>query len=181
MKGRKMKTRTKTLIISILFVSMLIPVCVDAKPSTKKMSRDSKMQRDSGPRSGRQDRQDRQPGRGDGILPALQKLDLTEEQRTQIKTIRDDSKENMKVAREAVMEAQRNLRQAVISDANEAVIRSVASAIGDAIGNEAILKVSVMTQIKTVDKVSLKEIIGSLTKERLAEVYEGMKLVMDIS
>jgi len=38
-----------------------------------------------------------------------------------------------------------------------------------------------MTQIKTVDKVSLKEKIGSLTKERIAEVYEGMKLVMDIT
>ncbi len=37
------------------------------------------------------------------------------------------------------------------------------------------------TQIKTVDKVSLKEKIGSLTKDRIVEVYEGMKLVMDIS
>ena len=38
-----------------------------------------------------------------------------------------------------------------------------------------------MTQIKTVDKISLKEMIGSLRKDRIAEVYEGMKLVMDIS
>ncbi len=38
-----------------------------------------------------------------------------------------------------------------------------------------------MTQIKTVDKASLREMIGSLKKDRLAEVYEGMKLVMDIS
>ena len=38
-----------------------------------------------------------------------------------------------------------------------------------------------MTQIKTVDKNSLREIIGSLAKKRLAEVYEGMKLIMDIS
>ena len=37
-----------------------------------------------------------------------------------------------------------------------------------------------MTQIKTVDKISLKEKIGSLTKDRIAEVYEGIKLVMDI-
>ena len=37
-----------------------------------------------------------------------------------------------------------------------------------------------LTQIKTVDKHSLKEKIGSLTKERLADVYEGMKLIMDI-
>ncbi len=37
-----------------------------------------------------------------------------------------------------------------------------------------------MTQIKTVDKASLKENMGSLTKERLSQVYKGMKLVMDI-
>ena len=37
-----------------------------------------------------------------------------------------------------------------------------------------------MTQIKNVDKVSLKENIGSLTKERVSDVYKGMKLVMDI-
>jgi len=37
-----------------------------------------------------------------------------------------------------------------------------------------------MTQIKTVDKLSLKEKIGTLSKERLTQVYDGMKLVMDI-
>ncbi len=37
-----------------------------------------------------------------------------------------------------------------------------------------------MTQIKTVDKSSLKEKIGSLTKDRMAEVHEGMRLIMDI-
>ncbi|MDZ7700318.1 MAG: type II toxin-antitoxin system PemK/MazF family toxin [Deltaproteobacteria bacterium] len=36
-----------------------------------------------------------------------------------------------------------------------------------------------VTQIKTVDKSSLTEKIGSLSNERLAEVYQGMKLVMD--
>ena len=37
-----------------------------------------------------------------------------------------------------------------------------------------------LTQIKTVDKHSLKEKIGTLTQKRLADVYEGMKLIMDI-
>ncbi len=36
-----------------------------------------------------------------------------------------------------------------------------------------------MTQIKTVDKNSLKEKIGSLTKERMGQIYEGMKIIMD--
>ena len=37
-----------------------------------------------------------------------------------------------------------------------------------------------VTQIKTVDKNSLKKKIGTLSRDRMAEVYEGMKLVMDI-
>lgn len=37
-----------------------------------------------------------------------------------------------------------------------------------------------MTQIKTVDKANLKEMIGSLSKARMLEVYEGLKLVMEI-
>ena len=37
-----------------------------------------------------------------------------------------------------------------------------------------------MTQIKTVDKLSLRGKIGTLSKERLEQVCLGMKLVMDI-
>ncbi len=37
-----------------------------------------------------------------------------------------------------------------------------------------------VTQIKTVDKKSLQEKIGSLSKSRMSEVYEGIKLIMDI-
>ncbi len=32
---------------------------------------------------------------------------------------------------------------------------------------------------QTVDKRSLKEKIGTLSKDRLAEIYEGMTLIMD--
>ena len=37
-----------------------------------------------------------------------------------------------------------------------------------------------MTQIKTVDKRSLKEKIGTLSKDRMAQVYKGVKLIMDL-
>jgi mRNA interferase MazF len=36
------------------------------------------------------------------------------------------------------------------------------------------------TQIKSVDKNSVKEKIGTLSKEKMAEVYEGLKLVLTI-
>lgn len=37
-----------------------------------------------------------------------------------------------------------------------------------------------MTQIKSVDKESLIELIGSLSGEKMEEVAQGMKLVMDV-
>jgi mRNA interferase MazF len=37
-----------------------------------------------------------------------------------------------------------------------------------------------VTQIKAVDKKSLREKIGTLSNERMAEVYQGIKLVMNI-
>lgn len=37
-----------------------------------------------------------------------------------------------------------------------------------------------VTQVKSVDKQSLREKIGTLSKEKMAEVYEGLKLVMSI-
>ncbi len=36
-----------------------------------------------------------------------------------------------------------------------------------------------VTQIKSVDKSSLREKIGTLSKERLNQVYQGLKLVID--
>jgi mRNA interferase MazF len=37
-----------------------------------------------------------------------------------------------------------------------------------------------VTQIKSVDKRSIKEKIGTLSKEKISEVIDGMKLVMSI-
>jgi len=37
-----------------------------------------------------------------------------------------------------------------------------------------------VTQIKSVDKNSLREQIGTLSEQRMAEVQQGLKLVMDL-
>ena len=77
------------------------------------------------------------------------------------------------------------------SKLNTVIVAAITSTLkfGELPGNVALLKgeanlpkrsVVNMTQIKTVDKSSLKEKIGSLSKDRISEVYEGMKLVMDI-
>jgi mRNA interferase MazF len=38
-----------------------------------------------------------------------------------------------------------------------------------------------VTQIKSVDKASIKEMIGTLSKKKQDEVHDGLKLVMNIS
>ncbi len=38
-----------------------------------------------------------------------------------------------------------------------------------------------VTQIKSVDKQSIREKIGTLSKKRMGEVQEGLKLVMNLS
>ncbi len=35
------------------------------------------------------------------------------------------------------------------------------------------------TQLKSVDKISLREKIGSLSKKRMNEIYQGLRLIMD--
>jgi len=38
-----------------------------------------------------------------------------------------------------------------------------------------------MTQIKTVDKCSLREKIGTLSKDRMIQVHKGLNLIMDLT
>ena len=37
-----------------------------------------------------------------------------------------------------------------------------------------------VSQIKSVDRKSIKENIGALSEKRMAEVYQGLRLVMSI-
>ncbi len=77
------------------------------------------------------------------------------------------------------------------SKLNTAIVLAITSNMrfGDLPGNVTLQKgeanmpkksVVNVTQIKTVDKDSLKEMIGSLSKERMAKVYDGIRLIMDM-
>jgi len=37
-----------------------------------------------------------------------------------------------------------------------------------------------VSQIKSVDKKSIKENIGALSEKKMAEVYQGLKLIMNM-
>ena len=89
----------------------------------------------------------------------LRQLDLTDEQREQIKGILEANQEGLETARKAVRDATKSLHEAVIKGAGEADIRAAATALGTAIGNEAVLRSAMMTSVKQV-----------LTPEQLAEL-----------
>jgi Spy/CpxP family protein refolding chaperone len=118
------------------------------------------------PRFGQQGPQRPGPGQGQGlpILRALRQLDLTQEQRDEVRTIVDVSQEDADAAMEAMQAARTTLHEAVINGSDEETVRAAATALGKAIGDEAVLRVGVMAQIKEV-----------LTEEQRAELQTLME------
>lgn len=104
----------------------------------------------------------------------MRQLDLTDEQREQIKGILEANQEGLETAREAVQDATKALHEAVINDAGEADIRAAATGLGTAIGNEAVLRSAMMASVKQVltpDQLAqLEKIKGRVRKlhQRLA-------------
>ena len=162
-----MKTRTLTLSILLLAV-ILAPLAMAEKPAPR------------GPHGGqgRGNFQGRpggfggHPGMGQGdigqfILGRMgDKLELTDEQRTEIKGIFEDSKEDREALRTAVQEGMKALHEAT-EDGTEAEIIAAGQALGDALTNQALEKSATMKAVKAV-----------LTDEQVAQLDEikaGMK------
>jgi Spy/CpxP family protein refolding chaperone len=102
------------------------------------------------------------PGGGQNVIGiVLHELDLTDAQRQQVQEIAAESKTKLESARSAVRKAQKALDDAVINDGNEAAIRSAATALGTAQGDEAVLRAQMLIKIKAV-----------LTSDQVAELKE---------
>jgi Spy/CpxP family protein refolding chaperone len=100
------------------------------------------------------------PGGGQNVIGiVLHELDLTDAQRQQVQEIAAESKTKLESARSAVRKAQKALDDAVINDGNEAAIRSAATALGTAQGDEAVLRAQTLIKIKAV-----------LTSDQVAEL-----------
>jgi periplasmic protein CpxP/Spy len=104
---------------------------------------------------------------GDGtargqIHKVLQKLDLNDQQKQQIKEILESHRQAMEQARQARLEAVKAYGQAVRAG-EESSIRSSAAAVGTAMADAAMLRIQVMTAVKAV-----------LTPEQLQKL-EAMK------
>ncbi|MEN8126790.1 MAG: Spy/CpxP family protein refolding chaperone [Planctomycetota bacterium] len=152
--------KTKTLTISILLLAMVLTPLAMAQPG-------------GGPRGGHGPRGGGYGGHpgpsgdmGGFLLGRLaDKLELTEEQRAEIKAIMEGTQPEAQEAREAVGEAMKALHEAT-ADGTEAEIVAAGKAVGDAMTEQALLRAATMKQIKEV-----------LTDEQLAK-FEELKAEM---
>ena len=96
---------------------------------------------------------------GVGILLRLKdKFELTDEQVTKLEAVQV----KVKASREAVQAKRNALQEAVKSGAEESAIRAAATELGNAIGDQAVLKVSAKTEIDGIltdaQKAKLEEV-----------------------
>jgi Spy/CpxP family protein refolding chaperone len=104
------------------------------------------------------------PAAQEGFGRLIRRLDLTDEQRTKIWEILSQARPDAQTAREAVAKARENLQNAVTSGATEEQIRSAATALGTAIGNQAALQAKTLAAAKAV-----------LTDEQRAQLEQMQK------
>jgi Spy/CpxP family protein refolding chaperone len=77
-------------------------------------------------------------------------LDLTDEQKSQLRKIQEQGKSDAEAVQTAVADARDALHDAVIGGTAEAQIRAAATALGEAIGNQAILHAKTVAAAKAV-------------------------------
>jgi Spy/CpxP family protein refolding chaperone len=170
-----MKTRTLTLSILLLAV-VLAPLAMAEEPARR------------GPRGGQGPGNFHGRPGGFGGLPGMgqddigrfilgrmgDRLELTEEQRTEIKGIFEDSKEDRQASRTAVQEGMKALHEAT-EDGTEAEIIAAGKELGDALTNQALQKSATMKAVKAVlteEQVAQLDEIKAEMKERMQQRRE---------
>lgn len=154
-----MKTSmTRTRIIIAGAVVLLVGSICQAQNRSPRPDRDfAAGPSERGPRGPMADR-DAGPGRGRArdhgprlpILRALSRLDVTEEQHVQIRTVLDDNAAGMEAAREALNEAMAALHDATLNEADDATLQAAATQVGIAAGQKASTHVALVKNIKSV-------------------------------
>ena len=89
-------------------------------------------------------------GPGGALGFGAAQLNLTDEQRQVIRTICQQSRADANEVVAAIDDARAALHEAVIAGADEAKIRTAATALGTAIGNQAVLQSQTITAVKAV-------------------------------
>jgi Spy/CpxP family protein refolding chaperone len=112
------------------------------------------------------------------MLRVLRRLDLTEEQHEQVRTILEDNKENAQTVEKGVRDAQKALHDAVINEAGEEAIRNAAAEVGTAIGNQAVLRTQTAASVKGVLTEEQLQKLDTI-KEKMQEIREDMRTLQD--
>lgn len=90
-------------------------------------------------------------GRGPGIERMAERLDLTEQQQMQVRTIRDQSREAMRGYRDSLHDNRQKLRELVRSgNADEAGIRELADAQGAIVADMVFERARTMQAVRAV-------------------------------
>lgn len=104
-------------------------------------------------------------------------LDVTDEQRAEIRGIVRDHRDELRPAMRGVLEHKRALRNAVLADRpDEAAIRAEADALGDAIGDAAVAISKVTGEARVVltpEQLSLIEKAMSENRQAVDEFIEN--------
>lgn len=173
-----MTTPTKHLIPTLL-LALTLTLVAEAQPGQGMNGRGRGMQAGQNQRgSGMQSMHRGGPGPGPrqggapgmGIMHLLRQLDLTQEQHGVVRTIMDANKEVVQAAHEAVQTARQSLHKAIIDEADDAAIRAIATAMAQAVGDEAIQQVVVTKEIKNAltddQKTALATLISQAPEDR---------------
>ena len=119
---------------------------------------------------------------GDGIgviLRLKEKLDLDANQVEQLKDLKNETQDQFKANAGAVKAKRDALQKAVETGASEAVIRSAASEVGNAIGDKAVLRVSTKAKVNTIltgdQKTKLEELRKQRKESRKKQLGEGKR------
>ena len=156
--------KMKTLTISVLLLAIVLAPLAIAEPGQRRPRGGQ-----GGPEQGRGGFRGH-PGMGGDMVGHLlgrlaDKLELTEEQRAEVKAIVEGTQPEAEEARKAVREAMKALHEAT-TKGTEAEIIAAGKAVGDAFTEQALLRAAIMKQVKEI-----------LTDEQLAQ-FEELKAEM---
>ena len=157
--------KTKTLTISILLLAVVLAPLTMAEESTRRGPRDGQGRSEQG-RGGFGGHPGTGGDMGGFLLGRLaDKLELTEEQRADIKAVTEEAKPEAEESRKAVRQAMKALHEAT-AEGTKAEIIAAGKAVGDAMTKQALLRAATMKQVKEL-----------LTDEQLAK-FEELKAEM---
>jgi Spy/CpxP family protein refolding chaperone len=101
------------------------------------------------------------------LLVLRSELNVTDEQKAQIRGLVSEHRDEIAQAAAGVIEARRALREAVVAETpNEETIRSLAGELGEAIGDAAVGTSKMVGQIKTILTPEQLELIRAFHENR---------------